>query len=107
MSITKPKGKYMSQSEVVTALAALTEVDKKDVKAVVGSLKELITNQLKSNTKAFALHGCAKLVVKRKKARKAGMGRNPFTGEQIKLKAKPACNVPRARALKALKTCVA
>jgi nucleoid DNA-binding protein len=56
---------------------------------------------------SFTFHGCAKLVIKRKKARKAGMGVNPFTGEKIKLKAKPACNVARGRALKALKDAVA
>lgn len=106
MSIAKPKGKYMSQAEVVVALATLAEADKKDVKAIVTSLKELIANQVRTK-KAFSLHGCAKLVLKRKKARKAGMGRNPFTGETIKLAAKPACNVARGRALKALKDAVA
>lgn len=106
MSIAKPKGKYMNQSEVTNALAALTECDKKDVKAIVAALKTLIVGQLNTK-KAFALHGCAKLVVKRRKARKAGMGRNPFTGEACKIKARPACNVPRGRALKALKDVVA
>jgi len=106
MSIAKPKGKYMSQSEVVTALATLTECDKKDVKAIVTSLKEMIVGQLNTK-KAFALHGCTKLVIKRRKARKAGMGRNPFTGEPCKIAPRAACNIPRARALKALKDVVA
>lgn len=107
MSIPKPKGKYMSQSEVIGALAILTEADKKDVKVILASIKDLIAAQLNSKSKAFAMHGVAKLVIKRKKARKAGMGRNPFTGLSIQIKAKPACNVAKGRALKALKDAVA
>lgn len=106
MSIAKPKGAYMNGSEVINALSVLTECDKKDVKAILTSVKELIVHQLNTK-KAFALHGCTKLVIKRRKARKAGMGRNPFTGEACKIKARAACNIPRGRALKALKDVVA
>lgn len=107
MSIPKPNGKYMNASEVVNALSILTEVDKKEVKAVLTALKETIIPQQLKTSKAFALHGCAKLVTKRRKARKAGKGRNPFTGEPCVIKARPACNVVRARPLKALKDVVA
>ena len=39
----------------------------------------------------------------RKPARKARMGRNPATGEEMKIAAKPASTVVRVTALKALK----
>jgi nucleoid DNA-binding protein len=39
----------------------------------------------------------------RKPARKSRMGRNPATGEPIKIAAKPASTVVRVSALKALK----
>ena len=39
----------------------------------------------------------------RKPARKARMGRNPATGEEMKIAAKPATTVVRVSALKALK----
>jgi len=57
--------------------------------------------------KTFALAGVCKFVTKRRKARKAGKGINPFTGEPCVIKARPACNIPRVRVLKALKDAVA
>lgn len=107
MSIPQPNGKYMTATEVRNAICILTEADKKDVKEIMEALREVIINQLNSSKKQFTLHGAAKLVIKRRKARKSKMGRNPFTGEAIKLKARPACNVARGRALKSLKDAVA
>jgi nucleoid DNA-binding protein len=54
----------------------------------------------------FTLPGLLKLTVSRKPATKAKEGRNPFTGETIMIKAKPARNVVRARVLKAVKDAV-
>ncbi len=43
-------------------------------------------------------------VTKKKPATKARMGRNPFNGEQMMFKAKPACTKVRAYTMKAFKT---
>ena len=43
-----------------------------------------------------------KLTVKKKPARKARRGTNPFTGESMMFKAKPASKAVKVRALKAL-----
>ena len=42
----------------------------------------------------------------KKAARKAGMARNPFTGEMVKVEAKPASLSVRATAMKAIKDVV-
>jgi nucleoid DNA-binding protein len=47
-----------------------------------------------------------KVTVVRKPATKARKGLNPFTGEEIMFKAKPARNVVRIRPLKGLKDLV-
>ena len=50
----------------------------------------------------FKLAGLLKVELKRKPATKARKGRNPFTGAEIMIKAKPARNVVKVRALKKL-----
>ncbi|HEX8201034.1 MAG TPA: HU family DNA-binding protein, partial [Isosphaeraceae bacterium] len=50
--------------------------------------------------------GLVKLKVVPKPATKARPGRNPFTGESITIKARPARNVVRALPMKALKELV-
>jgi nucleoid DNA-binding protein len=47
-----------------------------------------------------------KITVKRKPATKARKGINPFTGEEMMFKAKPARNVIKVRPLKKLKEMV-
>ena len=54
----------------------------------------------------FTIPGLIKLRVHKKPARKARRGVNPFTGEEMMFKAKPATNVVKFRALKALKEMV-
>ncbi len=51
----------------------------------------------------FTVPGLMKITLKKKPATKARVGVNPFTGEQMTFKAKPARNVVRIRPLKALK----
>ena len=51
----------------------------------------------------FILPGLLRMRVVRKPATKARPGRNPFTGEAMTIKAKPARNVVRATPSKALK----
>ena len=51
----------------------------------------------------FTVPGLMKCMVKRKPATKARKGINPFTGEEIMFKAKPARNIVKIRPLKKLK----
>ena len=54
----------------------------------------------------FSIPGLLKVRVVKKPARKARMGVNPFTGEEMMFKAKPASKVVKATILKGLKDMV-
>ena len=96
----------MSKSEVTQALEDMSGVKRKVCKSVYEGLLELVYHEMEKR-KTFSLHGIYKFVTKRRKARKAGKGINPFTKEPCVIKARPACNIPKVRVVKALKDQVA
>lgn len=98
--------KAPSKSETFAAIADATELTKRQVSAVIDALNEQAVKSLKKNG-VFTLPGLAKMVVRKKPATKARKGRNPFTGEEIMIKAKPASKTVRIRPIKALKEQVA
>ncbi len=75
---------------------------KAQVASVLDALAAAVAESLRKN-KQFAVPGLVKITLVSKKATPSRPGRNPFTGEAITIKAKPAHNVVRVRALKALK----
>jgi nucleoid DNA-binding protein len=82
-------------------------LSKKDVVAVFDEMAAMIKKDLgKRGVGAFTIPGLAKVRVVRKPATKARKGTNPFTGEEMMFKAKPARNVVKLSALKALKDMV-
>jgi nucleoid DNA-binding protein len=96
--------KSASKSEIVTAIAELTELSRKQVNAVFAALSQQIENAVgKRGPGIFALPGLVKIKVVHKPATKARKGINPFTKEECMFKAKPARNVIKVRPLKALK----
>ena len=95
-----------TKTEIYTALAEATELTRKDINNVFSALNEMIVADLKRGPKEFTIPGCGKFTIKRKPARRAGPGVNPFTGEKIMLKAKPAENQVKFRVTKALKDAV-
>lgn len=97
----------LNKSQIMTTLAETTELSKKDISAVFEELGTLIHRHLrKGGAGEFTVPGLMKCVVKRKPATKARKGINPFTGEEIMFKAKPARNVVKIRPLKKLKEMV-
>ena len=94
-----------TKSEMFAAIAEKTELSKRQVAAVFDELSNVIKKSLKQND-AFTLPGLCKMVVKKKPATKAREGKNPFTGETITIKAKPASKAVRIRPVKALKEMV-
>jgi len=99
--------KPLTKSQLFTALAETTELSKKQVADVFDALGYQIKSGLgKKGAGVFTVPGLLKLKVIRKPATKARPGVNPFTGEQITIKAKPARNVVKATPLKALKDMV-
>lgn len=78
---------------------------KADVKRIIKSLAEISYKELKK-TGSFGLLGFAKFVVAKTPATKARNGTNPFNGEPMMFKAKPARKIVRARPVKAVKDAV-
>ena len=89
----------MNQTELIAAVAKETNMTQKDVKDVGDAFKDEITKALKKGDKV-ALPGFGSFEVIKKAARE---GRNPATGETIKIKASKA---PKFKAGKQLKESV-
>ncbi len=92
-----------TKSEVYAAVAEATDLPKKKVTEVMDALTDVMATSLKKNG-SFSLVGLAKMTVVKKPAVKGGkMVRNPFTGEMVPQKPKPASKNVRIRPMKALK----
>jgi DNA-binding protein HU-beta len=87
----------MSKSAVASALAEKVDIPKKQAALFLEELANLAYKEAKNS---FTLPGLGKLVLVSRKAR---IGRNPATGEQIKI---PAKKVVRFRVAKACKDAV-
>lgn len=97
----------LKKSQIYSYIADSTELSKKQVGEAFVVLDRLIQEHLKkSGPGEFILPGLLKCRVQRKPATKARKGINPFTGEEIMFKAKPARNVVKIRPLKKLKEMV-
>lgn len=93
-----------NKSQVTTTIAEATGLSKKQVTGVMDELSTLIHRHLKKGGAGeFTMPGLAKFKVTRKPATKARKGVNPFTGEEMVFKAKPARNVVKVRPLKKVK----
>jgi len=94
----------LTKSVMFSELAERTELSKKQITLVFDELQNLINGHIKRNAAGiFTLPGLLKIKVVRKPATKSRKGINPFTGEPTIFKAKPARNVVKVQALKALK----
>ena len=89
----------MNKAELVAAVAAKTGDTKKNAEEVVNAFVDVVTASLKKGEKV-QLVGFGSFEVKKRAARK---GRNPQTGEEIKILASKA---PAFKAGKALKDAV-
>jgi DNA-binding protein HU-beta len=74
--------KALSKSKIVAALAEKVDIPKKTSAAYLDALATLAYKEAKNG---FTIPGVGKLVIRSYKAR---MGRNPQTGEAIKIPAK-------------------
>ena len=89
-----------TKSQIFNTLADATEMSRKEITSVLGALESMIVADLKKGT-PVKLMGM-KMTVKKKPATKARKGVNPFTGESMMFKAKPASKAVKVRALKTL-----
>ena len=86
----------MTQAQFFQAVAEGSQVSKAQVRAVFQAVEEIVSKRLKAEGKIpLGGLGAVKLV-----DRKARIGRNPATGEQIKIPARTAIKITPAKALK-------
>ncbi|MCS7026254.1 MAG: HU family DNA-binding protein [Bryobacteraceae bacterium] len=89
----------MTQSQLIKELAETCAVTNKVAKSMIETYAAIAVRETKK-TGQFVLPGIGKLV---RQERKARMGRNPATGEQIKI---PAKKVVKFRVAKAVKDAI-
>ena len=89
----------MNKTELVAAMAAKADLSKKDAEAALKAFTDVVAEQLKKGEK-IQLVGFGTFEVSKRSARS---GRNPRTGETMKIKASKA---PKFKAGKALKDAV-
>ncbi|MFN3168753.1 MAG: HU family DNA-binding protein [Phycisphaeraceae bacterium] len=95
--------KPMTKSEVYRAVADATGLTRKQVVEVLDATTDIMVKQVKK-TGSFNFIGLMKMTLVKKPAVKGGkMVRNPFTGEMVKQKPKPASKTVKVRPMKALK----
>jgi DNA-binding protein HU-beta len=86
----------MTQTQLVRSLAEKCEVNNKTARMFLDELSSMAVSEVKKNG-MFVLPGIGRLV---RQDRKARMGRNPATGEAIKI---PAKKVVKFRVAKSAK----
>ena len=97
---------YLTKSQLVEKISEQhSTLSKRDIKGVMETLASVGHKELKK-AGVFIVPGFAKFVVVKKAATKAREGTNPFTGEKMMFKAKPARKIVRARPVKAIKDAV-
>ena len=92
----------LTQTQLVNAVADRAELGKSDAKRALAALEEIILEEI-GNAQKVRIGGLVQLTVRVKPATKARKGRNPATGEEITIAAKPASVDVRARPLAKVK----
>ncbi len=88
----------LTQTQLVSAIADRAELSKADAKRALEALDDIVLEEL-GNAQKVRIGGLVQLTVRVKPAQKKRMGRNPATGEEITIAAKPASVDVRARPL--------
>ena len=94
--------KRRSRGDTVKTISAATDLKPGKVREVFDVLSQIIAADLGKGVGEFNFNGLMKLRTVKKPATPARKGRNPFTGEEIMIKAKPASRKVRVRALRNL-----
>ncbi len=95
--MAKAAGKPKTKSEIITAVAEKNDLSKKQATEVIDTLVNMAYKEAKNG---FTIPGLGKLVLQKRAAR---TGRNPATGESIKI---PAKRVVKFRVAKAAKDAI-
>lgn len=97
------EAKPLTRNEVYRAVAEKTGMARKDVVHVCDALADVMVKGVKKHGQ-FNFLGLMKLTLVKKPAIAGGkLVRNPFTGEMVKQKPRPASRSVRVRPMKAMK----
>ncbi len=88
----------LTQTQIVAAVADRSQLSKADARRALAALDDIVLEEL-GNAQKVRISGLVQLTVRVKPAQKARKGRNPATGEEITIAAKPASVDLRARPL--------
>jgi DNA-binding protein HU-beta len=94
--MAKVAAKPMTKKEIIDVLSEKTGLNKKQTEEFMATYNDLIYKQTKK-TKEFVMPGLGKWVTAKTKAR---TGRNPATGEALKIPAKTVLKFRVAKAAK-------
>jgi DNA-binding protein HU-beta len=92
----------LTQTQLVAAVAERSELSKAEAKRALTALDEIVLEEV-GNAQKIRIGGLVQLTVRLKPATKKRQGRNPATGEEITIAAKPASVDVRARPLAKVK----
>jgi DNA-binding protein HU-beta len=88
----------LTQTQLVDAVAERTGTSRTDAKKFLAALEDVVLEEI-GNAEKVKIGSLVQFTVRLKPATKARQGRNPATGEEITIAAKPASVDVRARAL--------
>jgi len=94
IKLIKKMAKALTKSQVIGSIAEAAQITKKQAAEIMEIIVDLAYKNAKNT---FTLPGIGKLVLVNRKAR---IGRNPATGEQIQIKAKRVVKFRVAKAAK-------
>ena len=89
--------KPMTKSQIVATMAEKVGIKKKEAATFFEELAKLAAKECKGSAGKFVIPGIGRCV---KRHRAARMGRNPQTGEPIKIKAKTVAKIFAVKAFK-------
>ena len=88
----------LTQTQLADAVAERAGISRNEAKNVLTALEEVVLGEI-GNAEKVKIGNLVQLTVRLKPATKARQGRNPATGDEITIAAKPASVDVRARAL--------
>jgi DNA-binding protein HU-beta len=88
----------LTQTQLADEVAQRAGATRADAKRLLTALEEVILEEI-SNAEKVKIGGVVQVEVRVRAATKARPGRNPATGEEITISAKPASVVVKARPL--------
>ena len=88
----------LTQNQLVAAVADRAELTRSEAKRARDALQQVALQEI-GDAQKVKIGGLVQLTVRLKPAQKARKGRNPATGEEITIAAKPASVDLRARGL--------